>query len=332
MGRLKNISVVYSIIVATKNNSRGIGRFLTSLKNCGILNRNDTEIIIVDNNSYSQEVLKIKKLCKEYKIVYIFEPRPGQSCAVNTGIANAKGKFIVFTDDDVEVYDVNWLDRLSSHFKRNKNLGYVSGNVKAKKLVTEAQKAWEAKGGLSKGPQPKYFSIGYLVKFKFKPWPLTKICAGANSMVPKKIINKIGGYSLLFNHGAGIIGHGASLEFGYKIIKAGYELYYDPEAIVFHNHPRSNRDLKKKLFYYGIGDTAIHIYFFLKYLDFRSLFWAYGGHQFYIIGNMIKRILGKHPLPLNYLFYSLTGSSIGAILFLIKYLIKKIMGTLPRNF
>ncbi len=324
--------IAYSIIVATKDKSDGVKRFLESLKTCGILDRNDTEVIIVDNNSCSSKTLETEKLYKEYNTVYIFEPRPGQSYAVNTGISNANGAFIVFTDDDIEVYDINWLDKLNRHFKRNKNLGYVSGNVKAKEFVMEAQKIWEAKGGLSKGPNPKYFSRDYLAKFKFKSWPLTKICIGANSMIPKKIIDEIGGYNLLFNHGAGIVGHGASLELGYRIIKAGYELYYDPEAIVFHNHPRSNRSLKKKLFYYGIGDTAIHIYFFLKYLDFRSLFWAYGGHQFYIIGNIVKRILKKYPLPLNYLFYSFAGSSIGATLFLIKYLIKKITGTLPRNF
>jgi len=164
--------IAYSIIVATKDNPTSLKMFLESLKACRILHKNNIEVIIVYNGSEQSNALEIEKVCRGYKgykgynVIYISEPCPGQSCAVNTGIAHANGKFIVFTDDDVEVYDKNWLDKLNRHFKEKKNLGYVSGNVKAKELKTEAQKIWEAKGGLSKGSQYKYFSKDFLKKFQ----------------------------------------------------------------------------------------------------------------------------------------------------------------------
>jgi len=315
---------VFSIVVATKDRPAMIKRFLNNLKLSKITERNDTQVIIVDNNSNPIQADATQKICSEYEVMYLFESKKGQSYAINTGIKNATGRYIVFTDDDIEVKDPEWLDKMQSHFKTYPALGYVSGNVKANNLKTDAQKNWEKKGGLSKGDEPIYFSRGFLSKFKFKPWPLAKICAGANSMVLKNVIDEVGGYSLIFNYGSRIIGHGGSLELGYRIIKAGYELYYDPNAVVFHNHPEDKKDIKRKLFYYAVGDTAINMYFFIKYRDFRSLFRAFGGHQAHVLKNIIRRIKGQYPLPINYLFYSLIGSGIGATVFIWKYFTKKL--------
>lgn len=179
------------------------------------------------------------------------------------------------------------------------------------------------KGGLSKGNRDKYFPKKDFNKKNLKPWPLTKFCAGANCMIPRKILKKVGGYCEYFGPGAPI-GHGESLEIGYRIIKAGYELYYDSKATIFHKHPKTEREIKEKLKLYGIGDTAIHMYLFLKYKDLRSLFWSLGGHQLYLIGNMLKSIMGQYPLRIDYIMYSLAGSSLGGITFLFILLREKL--------
>lgn len=310
-----NKKIKFSIVVATKDRPDDIDLFLKSLKESEILHRADTEVIIVDNNSVD---LSVKNICSNYNVRYIFEPHTGKAFALNTGINLAEGEFIVFTDDDVVITEKNWLDELYVPFQNRPLVKYVSGNVLAANLASVAQKQWEKKGGLSKGSLFKYFDRAYLNSFKFIPWPLTKICAGANSIIDRQVLLDLGGICTLFGPGA-MIGHGESLEVGYRLINAGYELCYTPTAIVRHRHPISSKSIKKKLFNYAVGDTAIHMYIFLKYRDYRSLFWAFGGHQLYVFKNMFKRIIGKYALPLSYLIYTLVGSSLGGMLFLYKY-------------
>lgn len=305
---------MFSVIVATKDRGKDIINLLTSLKKSDIIERNDVEIIIVDNGSVIDD---IKSITKKYGVRYLLEKTKGKSIALNKGIHKARGRYIFFTDDDVVITNSEHLDIMHNHFKKNKRLGYCSGDVIAYNLDTMAQKVWEKKGGLSKGKEPKYFSREYLNKFKTKPWPLTKICAGANCMIPRELLITCGGLNENFGPGAPI-GHGESLLIGYEIIKRGFELEYDNKAYVFHNHPSQENNLKKKLFLYGSGDTALHMHIFFTYKDFRSLGWSCGGHQLYVFKNLINSFRGKYPLAAKFTIYSLAGSFYGPILYILR--------------
>ena len=105
-------------------------------------------------------------------------------------------------------------------------------------------------------------------------------------------------------------------------MKKGYDLYYDPQATVLHDHPEGKDAIKSKFFLYGTGDTAIHMYLFTRYGDKRSLMWAVGGHQVYVTKNMLKWFSGEYALPPNYTMHSLAGSVFGPIKFLFEYYLK----------
>ena len=46
--------------------------------------------------------------------------------------------------------------------------------------------------------------------------------------------------------------------------------------------------IKKKLYYYGMQDTGVSIYIYLKHHDFRYLWWALVGHEMYILKKCSK--------------------------------------------
>jgi GT2 family glycosyltransferase len=71
------------------------------------------EIIVVDNDEKGSAKPTICAISKETRvpIFYIKESRPGISWARNTGVAAAKGSYLVFLDDD-EVAAPEWLDAL----------------------------------------------------------------------------------------------------------------------------------------------------------------------------------------------------------------------------
>lgn len=301
-----------SVLIPTYNNDDHLIDLLNSMKKTKILSDKNVEVIVIQNHNSVEIFQKTKQLEEKYKIRVYHQPKQGKSAALNYGIKKSSGKYIVSTDDDVIIQDGKWLYKFLEEFKNNPKLGYVSGKVTMyNETSNDASKLWEKKGGLSKGEEIKYWSIKFLNKFKYKffPWPMHKICAGANQMIKKDILLEVGGYSEFLGTKGNV--DGLTLEVGYKIAHAGYELLYNPNIIVYHKHPTDNDDIKKKLYYYGMQDTGVAMYIFLKYHDYRNLWWSIIGHELYTIKKMIKSIFKKYPLSTGYLIYGLKGNMKG---------------------
>ena len=298
-----------SLIVPTYNNDKKLEMMLESIQKVGILQDDNIEVIVIQNHSSKSKYLKTKKLELKYNIKVYHEPNQGKSCALNCGIKKSNGKYIASTDDDVIITDKNWLYKFVNEFKENSKLGYCSGKVSMyTKTSNKYSSIWEQKGGLSKGEKKKYWSRSYLESFKYHivPWKLHKMCAGANQMIPKKVLLEIGGYSEFLGKKGNV--DGLTLEIGYKIARLGYELLYNPDIQLFHQHPTSEDEIKNKLYYYGMQDTGVSMYIYLEHKDLRYLWWAIIGHEMYTVKKMIKRILKKYDLPLSYIWCGLKGN------------------------
>ena len=66
--------------------------------------------------------------------------------------------------------------------------------------------------------------------------------------------------------------------------------------------------IKKKLYYYGMQDTGVSMYIYLKHHDFRYLWWALVGHEMYTFKKMFKRIFKQYDLPISYICWGLKGN------------------------
>lgn len=298
-----------SLIVATYNNDSKLIEFLDSLKRVNVLSDKRIEVIIVQNHHDIQVYNKTKLLEDSYNIKVYHQVKQGKSAALNLGIKKANGKYIASTDDDVIITDKNWLNKFVMEFEKNPKLGYVSGKVMMyDKTANDYSKIWENKGGLSKGEKVKYWSRDFLEKFKFKifPWPMHKMCAGANQMIRADILKEVGGYAEFLGTKGNV--DGLTLEIGYKIARAGYEMLYNPDIYLYHQHPTNEEDVKNKLYYYGMQDTGVAMYIYLKFHDYRNLWWAIFGHACYTIKKMIRSIFGLYSLPISYLIYGLRGN------------------------
>lgn len=311
-----NSKILISVVIPSCNRPDKLNQLLTSFNNFGYFDDKQIEIVVVNNSNLEWPT---KEVCLKFPVVYVRKNIQCEGIAFNSGVLSSKGKYVVKTDDDVIVASKEWLYQLQSHFVENSKLGYVAGNVLAVPSISEITNLWENKGGLSKGKESFYFANETLkAKYKFKVWPVKKIATGANNMVPREVYDMIGIYST-FLGGGSPIPHGNSLEFVYRVIKAGYDLKFDSEAIVFHQHPSKSHELAKKMYVYGVGNTAYMLYIFIRNHDVRYLIEGLAGHHLYTFSNCILSLAGKYSLPPQIAIYSFIGSVAGNLQFLIKY-------------
>lgn len=108
-----------SIVLCTYNNADSLIITLNQLALQQLNNRDDIEVIIVNNNSPDHTDTLVKKfVTSQTNFRYFFEPRQGLSNARNTGLAEARGNYILFTDDDAEIeadWAQNYLDTIAQY-------------------------------------------------------------------------------------------------------------------------------------------------------------------------------------------------------------------------
>ena len=95
-----------SIIIPSKDNPQILEKCLDSLK--GLEN---VEILVVDNGSSPENRSKIEALLVGHK--YLYHPMDfnfSEMC--NLGVREATGKFYLFLNDDIEVCETTWLDKM----------------------------------------------------------------------------------------------------------------------------------------------------------------------------------------------------------------------------
>ena len=92
-----------SVVICTKNRAKQLATLIQCLGSQKNIEKLNWEIVIVDNNSNDNTKEVAYAFCEgsNLKINYIFEPKPGLSCARNAGILASKGSLLLFADDDI---------------------------------------------------------------------------------------------------------------------------------------------------------------------------------------------------------------------------------------
>jgi len=106
-----------SIVICTQNRASSLRRTLASLARMRTPETAQWEIIIVDNGSTDGTPSVVQEYVPRLPIRRVFEPNAGHSNARNKGVAEASGRYVIWTDDDVEV-DEDWLAAYLEAFKR----------------------------------------------------------------------------------------------------------------------------------------------------------------------------------------------------------------------
>ena len=245
-----------TVIVPTGGRADRLEDCLHSLR---ALRYPDFDVLVVDNRPSDPATRRVVEAHarEDARVGYTAEARPGSSVARNHGIARTSSPIVAFTDDDV-IVDPDWLTALVCPFTRDPDVTATTGLILPGELETHAQWSFEHYRGFGRGVQPRLFDLN---SHRADDRPLYPYWGGifgsGNSMAFRRAqLRAIGGFDPAL--GAGSLARaGSDVEALSQLVLGGGRIAYEPHAVCWHAHRSDEQGLRRQLFNYGIGLTAI---------------------------------------------------------------------------
>jgi glucosyl-dolichyl phosphate glucuronosyltransferase len=219
-----------TVILATHNRVHGLPGTLHELAASRVPNSVEWEVVVVDNNSTDGTREVVEDFCGRFpgRFRYVFEPRPGKSYALNTGVREAKGAVLAFMDDDVRV-DASWLANLTAPLACTKWSGAGGRTLLAEPFTPPNWMSGHGSHSLL-GILAAVFDLGP------EQHQLDQPPYGANMAFRREMFVKYG----LFRTDLGpspdrdVPRPNEDTEFGRRLMAAGELLLYQPSAVAYH--------------------------------------------------------------------------------------------------
>jgi GT2 family glycosyltransferase len=195
------------------------------------------EIVVADQSSPPRPTLPVSG---DVAIVHLELTSTGVSRARNAAIAKACGNLIVCTDDDVRV-DRAWLGMIVDAFDQRAARTVVTG------AVLSGVDGDDHVPSLTYRTRPE----------TFRGRVFCDPVAGLNVAFPRTAVDEIGPFDERLGPGSRF-DNAEDNDFGYRLLEAGYEIAFVPEAIVYHRGVRRGRALARLDYSYGRGQGAFY--------------------------------------------------------------------------
>lgn len=207
---------IVSIIVCTRNRAESLVRTIRSIGKCRIPADLAAELLVVDNGSTDETCRIVEKIdLSNLSLRLIQEPAVGVSHAKNCGLAEAAGKILLFTDDDVMV-PPDWIDGMCRPILEG-NADAMAGGVRfPAELDGQVRicRSWFASTEGIAADHPDRF-------------------VGANMAFSREVLEQVPAFDTEL--GPGALGFGEETLFAYQLREAGFRLVTRFETMVEHH-------------------------------------------------------------------------------------------------
>ncbi len=211
-----------SIIILNFNQLKVTLEFLESTK---LLTYPNYEIILVDNASKENPGEIVKKLFPNVKVI-INQINLGFTGGNNVGIKAAKGDFIFIVNNDTEVTP-NLLEKLLEPFYSDETIGVTSPKIRYFDQPDMIQYAGFTEINPITG-RNKSIGDKEIDKGQYNIPVYTAYAHGAAMLLKREVIEKAGSLADVF------FIYYEELDWSARIRRAGYKIFYQPEALIFH--------------------------------------------------------------------------------------------------
>ncbi|MEP7325701.1 MAG: glycosyltransferase [Gemmatimonadota bacterium] len=258
------------------------------------------EILVVNNRPGEPATADLLK--RDFPTVRVIdEPIPGLDFARNRALESARHDIVLFLDDDA-IAQPGYVAAAAEPLLRDRRVGACTGRVEPFALDTVAQRLFEANGGFARGlkgirlPADAYLPLhGH--RAPLIAWAVS-IGSGCSLAVRRDIVRELGGFDNALDLGAALPG-GGDHDMLWRLLRAGYEIVYEPTAVARHEHRRELAAARDQI----VGHQRALIALLTKHAILTSgrARWpvtAFLGWRLLKPGvRLIRRLVGRDPLP-----------------------------------
>lgn len=227
----------FSIIIPTYGRPEQLAACLQSLA-CLQYPSDCFEVIVVDDGSEIPPDAVVSPFSNSLNIYLLTQPHAGPAKARNRGALQAKGEYLVFTDDDCTPAP-EWLQTIADRFAVTPNHA-IGGRT------------------LTALPDNPYSTasqifIDYLYSYYNADPGQPNFLASNNLALPASCFSALGGFETTYPRAAG-----EDRDLCDRWLRHGYQMTYAPEAIVYHAHALTFGTFWLQHFSYGRGALLFH--------------------------------------------------------------------------
>ena len=227
-----------SIILPTRNNEDHIADLLDSIFSQSY--EGEIEVLIIDSSEdKTPEIAETYSHNHNVRVVRVEPEDYNYGGTRNLGASMTNGDFLVFISTDVDIRDKNWLTKLVKSLEDPLVAG-VYGRQIPKEDVS---------------PMEEFFIMytypdrGRMFWLKDSKKITDLFFSNTNSAIKREVWEKIPLPEMLKSE---------DQEWAKRVLLAGYKIVYEPEAIIYHSHHYTLKEVFKE--YFDSGATLPYVY------------------------------------------------------------------------
>ncbi len=227
----------FSIVIPTYNRPQRLEKCIESAT---LLEypRHEFEVVVVDDGSPQPMAPVLARFEDKLSLRVIRQQNQGPAAARNRGLAEARGQYIAYTDDDC-CPAPDWLTKLSTALEANPGAavgGHAVNALEHNPYSTASQ-----------------LLIDYLYEYFNRAAAGASFFASNNLAFPAEPLRALKAFDTSFRAAAG-----EDRELCDRWIRAGNRLVYAPDAIILHSHHLDLRSFWRQHYTYGRAAVQFH--------------------------------------------------------------------------
>lgn len=239
-----------SVVIPTLNRAEALRRTLHDHLQ---QHADNVEVIVVDGSTQANTELE-SLAQQDPRLIYLHVENRGTCFSRNTGVQKARGEIIVFTDDDVQIDDPNFLQHHLDQYA-DPTIGGVGGRVRDLNHVLNKEQT---------GPVCTVTPTGQIFgRADADQQQDINAPRGANMSFRKTVIEQVGGFDEAFRGNA----MREETDFSWRVVKAGWRIVFEPSAHLVHVGATSGGSRTENRLQWYRDFFFNESYFFLKHVS-----------------------------------------------------------------